>query len=235
MYETDTFNDASILIPAFRDRWKMMETNSACAIMKSVCPDEWADIVYVLQTFALAPSTWLRRGGNRGMVPKILDGMLQSRGWIETRIDLETQGILINKGGSERARLEPIHQEGYLVDNFKGRVVVDVEWNAKDGNIDRDLSAYRAWHEAGVISAAVLITQDREPLKALAERIWAEYQQTLSEGERDPRLPIDLNTSTTTNFEKVQLRVRRGVMGTCPLLVVAACHATWNGEPYTRA
>jgi len=38
-------------------------------------------------------------------------------------------------------------------------------WNAKDGNLDRDLSAYRAWHEAGVISAAVLITQDRVRLK----------------------------------------------------------------------
>lgn len=213
----------------------MMETNSACAIMKAVCPDEWTDIVYVLQTFALAPPTWLQRGGNRGMVPKLLDGMFQSRGWIETRIDLATQGILINKGGSERVRLEPVYQEGYLVDNFKGRVVVDVEWNAKDGNIDRDLSAYRAWHEAGVISAAVLITQDRESLKVLAERIWAEYQQALPEDKRSPRLPIDLNTSTTTNLEKVQLRVRRGVMGTCPLLVVAACPATWNGEPYIRA
>jgi len=115
------------------------------------------------------------------------------------------------------------------------RVALDVEWNAKDGNLDRDLSAYRAWHEAGVISAAVLITQDRIALKALAEKLWIEYQETLPDSERSARLPIDLGTSTTTNLEKAALRVRRGVMGTCPLLVVAATQATWNGKPYSAA
>jgi hypothetical protein len=72
--------------------------------------------------------------------------------------------------------LDPVYQEGYLVDNFKGRVALDVEWNAKDGNLDRDLSAYRAWHEAGVISAAVLITQDRVRLKELAVQLCGDYQ-----------------------------------------------------------
>jgi len=110
---------------------------------------------------------------------------------------------------------------------------LDVEWNAKDGNLDRDLSAYRAWHEAGVISAAVLITQDRLALKELANRIWASYQETLPIGQRNPRLPVDLSTSTTTNLAKAALRVRRGVMGTCPLLVGAATQATWNGQPYS--
>ncbi len=107
------------------------------------------------------------------------------------------------------------------------------EWNAKDGNLDRDLSAYRAWHEAGVISAAVLITQDRLKLKALAHRIWGNHLASLPEADRDQKLPIDLGTSTTTNLEKAELRVRRGVMGTCPLLVVAATEATWNGKPFT--
>ncbi|MFT0532777.1 BglII/BstYI family type II restriction endonuclease [Castellaniella hirudinis] len=234
MYETHTYNDNTILPKSVRARWEWLETSSACAILKAVCPEEWTDIVHVLDTFELIPALWLKKGGNRGLVPQVLDDMFHKRGWKETRIDLETQGILYDKGGRERARLAPVHQEGYLVDNFKGRVVVDVEWNAKDGNIDRDLSAYRAWHEAGVISAAVLITQDRESLKALASSLWAAYQATLPAHERDARLPIDLNTSTTTNLEKVQIRVRRAVMGTCPLLVVAANAATWNGRPYVR-
>lgn len=122
--------------------------------------------------------------------------------------------------------------DGYL-DNFKGRVALDVEWNAKDGNLDRDLSAYRAWHEAGVISAAVLITQDRLGLKTLAERLWSDHQAALPEDQKTAKLPIDLNTSTTTNLEKAALRVRRGVMGTCPLLIVAATQNTWNGKPYS--
>jgi hypothetical protein len=84
-----------------------------------------------------------------------------------------------------------------------------------------------------VISAAVLITQDRLALKELAEQVWREYQNSVPEGERNAKLPIDLGTSTTTNFEKAALRVRRGVMGTCPLLVVAATRATWNQGAYS--
>lgn len=159
--------------------------------------------------------------------------MFSERGWREIRVDLSTQGVLISNNGEVVDKLPPMEQEGYLVDNFKGRVALDVEWNAKDGNLDRDLSAYRAWHEAGVISAAVLITQDRLALKELAERLWDDYQAILPVDQRNPRLPIDLSTSTTTNLEKAALRVRRGVMGTCPLLVVAATQATWNGQPYS--
>jgi len=185
-----------------------------------------------LRTFQLDPIRWLCAGGNRGNIAREIDNMFSQRGWREMRLDLMTQGILISRSNQIVEKLAPLHQEGYLVDNFKGRVVLDVAWNAKDGNLDRDLSAYRSWHEAGVISAAVLITQDRVRLKQLAERLWGEYQQSLPEDQRKPKLPIDPSTSTTTNLEKAVLRVRRGVMGTCPLLVVAATPETWNQQPY---
>ncbi|MBU9126951.1 restriction endonuclease [Burkholderia multivorans] len=233
MFETTTYEDPMVLDPAIRARWTFLETSSAAAVLRAVCPNEWADITNVLREFQLVPSRWLRAGGNRGDIAQEIDGMFQQLGWREMRVDLSTQGILMTGRGVEVERLAPVYQEGYLVDNFKGRVALDVEWNAKDGNLDRDLSAYRAWHEAGVISAAVLITQDRVRLKQLAERIWADYQQTLPEDRRNPRLPIDLGTSTTTNLDKAALRVRRGVMGTCPLLVVAATPDTWNQRPYS--
>ncbi|MBX3585679.1 MAG: restriction endonuclease [Ramlibacter sp.] len=212
-----------------------METSSAAAVLRSVCQEEWRDITDVLRTFALHPSRWLKAGGNRGDIAKEIDEMFSARGWLETRVDLETRGILLSSRQEVLQELPVVRQEGYLVDNFKGRVALDVEWNAKDGNLDRDLSAYRAWHEAGVISAAVLITQDRLSMKALAEELWARHLQTLPPESRTARLPIDLSTSTTTNLEKAALRVRRGVMGTCPLLIVAATRATWDGAPYSVA
>lgn len=232
MFETSTFDDPLVLSPAIRARWAFLETSSAAAVLRSVCPKEWRDITEVLENFSLDPSQWLKKGGNRGDIAKVIDSMFGRLGWQETRVDIHTEGILYSKNRVEIGRLPVVKQEGYLVDNFKGRVALDVEWNAKDGNLDRDLSAYRAWHEAGIISAAVLITQDRLPLKALAERIWGDYQDTLPTEGRNPRIPIDLGTSTTTNLEKAALRVRRGVMGTCPLLVVAATQATWNGQPF---
>jgi hypothetical protein len=232
MFETTTYDDPIVLDSAIRKRWTFLETSSAAAVLRSVCPVEWGDITRVLGSFALDPVHWLKKGGNRGDVAKAIDGMFAERGWREIRVDLTTQGVLVQKGGAEVGRLDAVYQEGYLVDNFKGRVALDVEWNAKDGNLDRDLSAYRAWHEAGVIAAAVLITQDRMALKLLAERLWHEYQATLPPRWRRAKLPIDVNTSTTTNLEKAALRIRRGVMGTCPLLVVAATDATWNGKPF---
>jgi hypothetical protein len=235
VFETKTYDDPLVLDPAIRARWAFLETSSAAAVLRSVCPGEWADIAHVLKTFALDPHHWLKAGGNRGDIAKIIDGMFGERGWREIRVDLATQGVLLTKSGKEVERLDEVYQEGYLVDNFKGRVALDVEWNAKDGNLDRDLSAYRAWHEAGVISAAVLITQDRAALKQLAERLWGDYQATLPKDQRNSKLPIDLGTSTTTNLEKAALRVRRGVMGTCPLLIVAATQATWNGKIYSAA
>jgi len=234
MFDTRTFEDPMVLDPAVRNRWAFLETSSAAAVLRSVCPEEWRDIVEVLRTFTLQPKTWLKRGGNRGEVAREIDQMFTDRAWREIRVDLKTQGLLIGRNGVVEQELPPLLQEGYLVDNFKGRVALDVEWNAKDGNLDRDLSAYRAWHEAGVISAAVLITQDRVALKALAESLWAQYQLSLPAESQDTRLPIDLGTSTTTNLEKAALRIRRGVMGTCPLLVVAATAATWSGQPYTK-
>ena len=233
MFETCTYNDDLILPLEVRERWTFLETCSAAAVLRSVCPEEWNDITDVLRTFCLSPSQWLVKGGNRGLIPIAIDEMFHARGWREIRVDLETRGILIGKDNRTVGELPPVRQEGYLVDNFKNRVALDVEWNAKDGNLDRDLAAYRSWHDAGVISAAVLITQDRTALKALAERLWEDYQQTLPEDQRNPKLPIDLNTSTTTNLEKTALRVRRGVMGTCPLLVVAAIQSTWDQQPYS--
>jgi hypothetical protein len=235
MFETKTYDDSRVLKTAIRKRWSFLETSSAAAVLRSVCPEEWRDITAVLAAFSLDPAHWLKKGGNRGDIAKMIDDMFAERGWREIRVDLATQGVMKLKNGKEVERLEEVYQEGYLVDNFKGRVALDVEWNAKDGNLDRDLSAYRAWHEAGVISAAVLITQDRVALRPLAEHLWTEYQKTLPASRRNSKLPIDLGTSTTTNLEKAALRVRRGVMGTCPLLIVAATQATWNGKPYSAA
>lgn len=200
--------------------------------MKAVCPSEWRDIVSVLENYRLDPRYWLKAGGNRGDIAAQIDNEFSRRGWCEARLDLETKGILFAKDGREIGTLPPLRQEGYLVDNFKNRIVLDVEWNAKDGNLDRDLASYRSWFDAGLISAGVIITKDRLALLTLARRIWTNYQNTLPETERVTRLPIDLTTSTVTAFDKAQMRVRRGVMGTCPVLIVAANETTWNGQPY---
>jgi hypothetical protein len=41
--------------------------------------------------------------------------------------------------------------------DVKGRVALDVEWHAKDGNLDRDIVAYRALDDAGIMDGAVMV------------------------------------------------------------------------------
>jgi len=232
MFETSTYDDPAVMPSVARNHWSFIETNSASAIMKAVCPNEWADIIDVLSTYRLEARYWLRAGGNRGDIAEQIDTAFHAKGWQETRLDLSTKGILFSKDSVKLGELPEVYQEGYLVDNFKNRIVLDVEWNAKDGNLDRDLAAYRSWYEAGVISAGVIITKDRLPLLKLARRLWTEFQKTLPEHQREKKLPIDLTTSTVTAFDKAQMRVRRGVMGSCPVLIVAANEDTWDGMPY---
>lgn len=232
MFETSTYDDPDVMPREALDHWSFMETNSASAVMNAVCPEEWKDIINILSTYRLNPKYWLRAGGNRGDIAEQIDTAFHEKGWQETRLDLSTKGLLFSKDSEKIGELPEVYQEGYLVDNFKNRVVLDVEWNAKDGNLDRDLAAYRSWYEAGVISAGVVITKDRLSLLRLARQLWADYQETLPEEQRTKKLPIDLTTSTVTAFDKAQMRVRRGVMGSCPVLIVAANENTWDGTPY---
>ncbi len=96
MFETATYDDPLVLDPETRARWAFLETSSAAAVLRSVCPAEWADIVSILSSFHLDPSRWLVAGGNRGDIAKQIDGMFNERGWREIRVDLSTKGILKN-------------------------------------------------------------------------------------------------------------------------------------------
>lgn len=94
MLETCTYDDPLVPDPSVRQRWAFLETSSA-AVLRSVCRGEWRDIVNVLATFSLEPTHWLKAGGNRGDIAKIIDGMFGERGWREIRVDLATQGVLM--------------------------------------------------------------------------------------------------------------------------------------------
>ncbi|BGE84317.1 hypothetical protein Ms3S1_07530 [Methylosinus sp. 3S-1] len=70
MFETHTYNDPEVVPPAAREHWDFMETNSAAAVMKAVCPGEWKDIVDVLSTYRLVPEFWLKAGGTEETSPR---------------------------------------------------------------------------------------------------------------------------------------------------------------------
>jgi hypothetical protein len=115
-----------------------------------------------------------------------------------------------------------VFNEGYKVDNVKGRIALDVEWNAKDGNLDRDIGAYRSLYDVGLIDGAVLITRTHEDLRQLAHRL------AIEAGLSDDDARRRLGTTTTTNLGKLEPRMTRGDAGGCPLLAVAISPRCWS-------
>ena len=105
------------------------------------------------------------------------------------------------------------------MDCLKGRVAIDIEWNAKDGNLDRDLSAYRAWYDFGLIDGAILITKDITECRKLIHDLWQDYLCT-NNLPKNTLPPVDLKTSTTTSSDKAVERIKRGDAGGCPVLIV---------------
>lgn len=241
MQLTSSFLRDDVLSPDIRDRYDLLETNNAAAVLRATSPAEYADLLDVLDTFTLTSDRWLVKGGNRGDIAEQLDQLFRDRGWLETRIDTEVKGYFHTnfqmRGrdyvAADLTEVPTMYSEGFRVDNHKGRMIVDVEWNAKDGNLDRDLSAYRSWHELGLINGAAIITKDRLPLLKLARLVWADYQDTLEEAQRTAGLPIDLTTSTTTSFDKAKIRLDRQGAGTCPVLIIGVTDRTWDGTPFT--
>lgn len=204
-------------------RYLWLETRHASAILSSLSPVEFADIAAVLDGFAIDVDNDLgKAGGNQSEAAERLNEAFRGRGWREGSVKLELLAKINLKAHgdtpsqeSESLALAP----SYLIDNLKGQVAVDVEWHAKDGNLDRDIAAYRALYEAGCIVAAVVITTSREEL-----RRWAieAHGSSRPDGKRNTKF----GTSTVTSIEKALPKLSRGDGGGCPILIVGICRAT---------
>jgi hypothetical protein len=216
-------------LAALSARYELRETRNAAAVLAATAPEEFADLCAVLAGFALEQADLTRAGGHESRLAARLNEAFRERGWREGRVDTVVRSALKVQPyapAGERAVVErssEVVNEGYKVDNVKGRVALDVEWNAKDGNLDRDVGAYRALYDAGLVDGAVLVTRTHADLRDLAHRL------ALDEGQTETQARSRLATITTTNLLKLEPRLTRGDGGGCPLLVVAICARTLGG------
>ena len=200
------------VVPAsLLERYDFRETRNAATVLRATNPGSFEDILAVLDSFWLSRDDMLP-GGNKSDVASRLDTAFRERGWREGRHDTRIESSLKRLPWLPAGELAPtllkseVLNEGYKVDNVKGRLAVDVEWNAKDGNHDRDLAAYRALYEAGILDGAAIITRTQDDLRARAATLGVARW---------------LATTTTTNLAKLVPRLTRGDSGGCPLLVAA--------------
>ena len=162
---------------AVAERYELRETRNAAAVLAATCPDEVTELCAVLTGFTLTTADLVEAGGNESRLAARLNTAFRERGWREGRVDtvvtsrLQVQPWHPAGEHGVTVRESEVFNEGYKVDNVKGRVALDVEWNAKDGNLDRDIGAYRALYDAGLIDGAVLLTRTHDDLRELAREL----------------------------------------------------------------
>jgi len=208
-----------------------METRNAAAILRATNRSAFADLLDALAEFELQTDDLVTAGGNESKLANRLNKSFRNRGWRETRADVETVLSLTvfpygpaGESNVVKEQGEQVSASGFRVDNYLDRVALDVEWNAKDGNLDRDVGAYRAWYDLALIDVGVIITRTQDDIRALA------YQLSLDAGVPETEAKRRFGTTTTTNFAKLRPRLERGDGGGCPILAIGICARTWVGD-----
>lgn len=222
-------------VPAeLRARYDYVETRNATAVFKASHPELFLDMLRVLELFTIDVDRIVRGGGAKHLIPMELDEAFRELGWREARYEQELVTRLVlnpyRQAGEFEKEIRSTTNEygGHQIDNVKGRIGLDVEWNPKDGNLDRDLSNFRALYDGGAIDIGILVVRKEEGMRQLwIDTIAAARSVDIPESsvrwlERLRKTPIDpLGTSTTSNFEKLVPRIERGDSGGCPILAVA--------------
>lgn len=180
------------LIPtSVQDTYEIYEWRHASAILQNDFPDEWADIVDVLDNFWLYKSHLIAAGGRKSNIANSFDDFLYRRGWEEKSFD--TRKFI---DGNEY--LTPTHK----VDCFKNRIALEIEWNNKTEFYDRDLNNFRLLFELGAISVGIIITRSTH------------LQQLFNHLGRGQSFG-----ASTTHMNKLVPKIDGGSAGGCPILV----------------
>ncbi|MFA5924690.1 MAG: BglII/BstYI family type II restriction endonuclease [Methylococcaceae bacterium] len=112
--------------------------------------------------------------------------------------------------------------DGHKVDYVKNRVAFDLEWNSKDQTFDRDLYAFRAFHECDLIDAAVILTRSAS-LNLVFDKLGPELDNDgnpIIKRNGKPKLIKEKYGASTTWMGKLLYRLNAGRHGGCPVLVL---------------
>ena len=200
---------STALPAALPERYELRETRNAAAVLAATCPAEFTELCSVLAGFVLLPEDLIEPGGNESKLAARLNTAFRDTGWREGRVDTVVRSEL---------RIQPHRPAGEERETVRGQEVVNEGYkvdNVKDGNLDRDIGAYRALYDVGLIDGAVLVTRTQDDLRAAAAGL------ALAAGQTSKQAHSHLGTSTTTNLTKLHPRMTRGDAGGCPLLVIA--------------
>jgi hypothetical protein len=233
-----------------RDRYEVYSYRNAAVILSETRKEEFADLLDALRAFKITTTMIRTAGGNESDIPKLLSSTLRPLGWHETVVqgDLLVKLIwreqvdVIQKGKnagkpkfakkSRELRREKF-LDGHKIDYVKNKVAFDLEWNSKDQTFDRDLYAFSAFAQCGVIDAAVLVTRSgslNDVFKKLGPSLKKDGKSIEYKSSGKPRMTMEKFGASTTWMGKLLYRLNAGRNGGCPVLVIGItpkCIADW--------
>ena len=200
-----------------KNLYEIHNYHHAAEVLSMSYSQEFGEIMEALRQFRITEADITAGGGNESVIPKKFSEALRPLGWYETKIqgDLLIRKIVSGNGVgrtvTEELRIDNF-LDGHKVDYVKNQVAFDLEWNCKDQTFDRDLYAFRAFHECRIIGAAVLVTR-AESLNDVFRRlgVMAKYG------------------ASTTWMGKLIYRLNAGRHGGCPVLVFGITPQLING------
>jgi len=187
--------------------YEVFEWKNATAILKYDYPAEYDDLIDVLDHFSLPKSDIIAPGGRKSPIAKNINGSFYSKGWLETKFELEIE--ITETGNPHNGQEKAVNHYKYSVpthqiDYYKNSIAVETEWNNKDPFYDRDLNNFRLLHEFEIISVGVFITRATD-----LQILFNQLGKGSSYG------------SSTTHMDKLVPRIQADGSGSCPVLAFA--------------
>ena len=227
-------------------RYELHSFRNAAVILSESRSAEFADLVQALRGFAITTRMIRIAGGNESEIPKIISSALRPLEWHETTIqgDLHVQ-LSWKRQIGETPKGRPKYKnsmreltrrkflDGHKVDYVKGKVAFDLEWNSKDQTFDRDLYAFSAFFQTGVIDVGVLLTRS-STLDAIFPRLGYALDSSGNIDHKrngDPRMTYEKYGASTTWMGKLIPRLNAGRNGGCPVLAIGitpVCIEDWK-------
>lgn len=220
---TEISNDFDDVI---QEKFCIYSFNGAYELLKSLHPIEFNELVSSLSNFSAVMDDLREPGGNKSPIPPKFESYLYNYGWEELRItaDLVIHYATRTKPRSKKYKSLPSRDhtvfdyiDGHFIDFVKNNVALDIEWNGKDQTFDRDLMAFRAFYEAGIISCGVIITRDIS-LNEIFNQMT--YQKTSRKGIVQDEKLIKKYGASTTWIGKLLPRLQAHRAGGCPVLAI---------------
>ncbi len=215
------FVPADILV-----KYEVHSYRNAALILSEAHPIEFAELLDALRAFTLTTEIIAKAGGNESDIPKIISKTLRPLDWHETTIQADLLVKLLWRQSTVNAKGKAISEaksremvksrflDGHKVDYVKNRVAFDLEWNSKDQTFDRDLYAFSAFSQCGVIDAGVLLTRS-EALNSIFKSLGL----------------MNKYGASTTWMGKLLYRLNAGRNGSCPVLAIGIkpeCVSDWK-------